>query len=140
MNIKSVRNMMTVVGLAVGFAATSPAQGTLKAVIGFPFVAQGAKMVAGTYIVGPVNAPMGSGTYQLRNIDTKKSILIRALLVGEVRDKSSNAPRLSFQCKDGDYCTLLQVWDGTPLYKVVSFPAKDGSPEQSLKEIALARR
>ena len=139
MNTKSVRNMMAVVGLTVGFATASLAQDAVHAVIGFPFVVQGTKMNAGSYNLKPVSTNAGS-MYLIQNTDTGKGILVKTLFAGSARYKESRAARLTFQCVEGEYCALKQVWDGTSQFKEIRVPGKSGAAKETLTEIAATRQ
>lgn len=141
MKIKSVRNMMTVVGLAVGFAAASLGQVTnLKAVVGFPFTAQGQKMTAGSYNVTPLKSASGTTRYVVRNVETREAVMVSALFTAPVGSKGSNAPRLTFRCGAGNYCALSQVWDGSGEFKELVVPNKGRGKDDNVMEIALSRR
>ena len=141
MNTKSVRTMITVVGLTVSFAAASFAQDTLKAVVGFPFVAQGTKLAAGTYTISPIKVSGGSVVYTVRNIATNRAIIVSSQVSAMARSTDSRAPKLSFLCAEGEYCALKQVSDGTGRINEIAIPGKRGvSNEASVTEIALTRR
>ena len=141
MNIKSVGNMMTVVGLAVGLTAASMGQVTnLKAVVGFPFTVQGQKMAAGSYIVTPLKNASGTTRYVVRNAETREAVMAGALFSGPVGPKGSNVPRLTFRCGAGNYCALSQVWDGTGEFKELAVPGKGRGRDENVMEIALSQR
>ena len=138
MNTKSVRNLMTVVGMMAAFPLAASAQDGMKANINFPFVAQGVKLEPGVYVVKSGKIAGGNGVYFVTNANTRKTILVGGFFANEASAKSAMAPRLVFQCNEGEYCVLKQVWDGSRRYSERITSASSGSNEH-LKEVALVR-
>ncbi len=140
MKINSVRKMVTVVGLTVGFAAASLAQEVkLKAVVGFPFLAHGQKMAAGSYSVTPLKGGSGITRYLVRNAETGETVMVSTAFAGPVGSKGSNTPRLTFRCGEGNYCMLSRVWDGSGEFREFVGPSKGRAKDENVIEIALSR-
>ena len=137
MNIKSVRNMMSFAGIVATFAVAGFAQDGMKARIAFPFTAQGQKLEAGVYSVRPAKF-VGNNIYTIFNIDTQKTIFVSGFTPRNVKGSAPTAPRLTFQCNEGQYCALKQVWDGSDRYSEVEVK-KGPNGEESLMEVALIR-
>lgn len=133
---KSVRKMMSVGGILATFAVPGFAQVALKATIGFPFTAQGHKLEAGAYEIRPANIGGSNNGYFLRNLETRKAIIVTSLYANTVLNSTAVTPKLSFQCNEGQYCALKQVWDGSQRYTEIAVPKKS-SGEDRLMEVAL---
>jgi hypothetical protein len=105
-----IRNFLMGAGLAA--LLWSPlllAQNNETAEIPFDFHVGQSTLPAGTYTVIKASA---SGVLQLRNDDTRGSILVAA----QGREQADTDAKLTFRCYDGD-CYLSAVWiPGTPGY------------------------
>ena len=138
MTINLVRKMMSVGGMLATFAVAGFAQDAMKATIGFPFTAQGHKLDAGVYEVRPAKIGGSNNTYFVSNLATRKTIMVNSLYANTIASTAITATRLSFQCIEGQYCALKQVWDGTRQYKEIAVPKKNSGEERFL-EVALVR-
>lgn len=134
----SVRKMMSVGGMLAMFAAAGFAQDAMKATIGFPFTAQGQKLDAGRYAVSSAKVAGGNSAYYIRNLDTGKMILVAGFIPNEVVGSAPDNARLMFQCNEGEYCALRQIWDGTRRFSEIIVPKKNVR-EERLMEVALVR-
>ena len=137
MSTNSVRKMMSIGGILATFAVTGFAQEGLRATIGFPFTAQGQKLEAGAYEIRPANIGGSNKVYFVRNLETKKAIMVTSLYANTVSNTTAVTPKLSFQCNEGQYCALKQVWDGSKRYTEIAAPKKTGG-EDRLMEVALS--
>ena len=138
MTINLVRKMMSVGGMLATFAVAGFAQDAMKATIGFPFTAQGQKMDAGRYELKSAKIAGGNNTYFIRNLATGKMTLVGGFTANEVVGAAPDTARLMFQCNEGEYCALRQVWNGTRQYSEIIVSKKDAGDER-LMEVALVR-
>ena len=140
MNSKSIRHMFSIGVIMTTLASASFAQVTLKASIGFPFVAQGATMEPGDYTVRPTTTIGGEHIYFLRNVNTGTSSVITGTYTATLKANVPVAPRLTFQCL-GKRCNLKSIFDGTSRdYSELITPRKPKSTtEGTFIEVELAK-
>ena len=87
-----------------------------------------------------VRIPLQSANvYFVRNLGTKNTIMVNRQSSNEIVGSAAVAPRLSFQCNEGQYCALKQIWDGTRRYTEIAVPQKNGAGER-LMEVSLVRK
>ena len=135
----SVRNMISAGAMLATFAVAGYAQDGMRANIGFPFTAQGQKLEAGAYDIRPANIGGAGKFYFVRNLETKKAVVVQSLTVNKAANSAAKDPRLSFQCNEGQYCALKQVWDGSDNYAEIGVPKKN-IDEERLIEVALSHK
>ncbi len=140
MNSKSIRHMFSIGVIMTTLASASLAQVTLKASIGFPFVAQGATMEPGDYTVMPTTTMGGAHIFFLRNVNTGTSSVVTGTYTATLKENVPVTPRLTFQCL-GKRCNLKSICDGTSRdYSELITPRKPKSTtEETFIEVALAR-
>ena len=139
MNNKSIRHMFGMGVIMTTFASASFAQVTLKASIGFPFVAQGGTMEPGDYTVKPTGTG-GNHIYFFRNLNTGKSFMVTGTYLATLKENVPSTARLTFECLE-NVCNLKSIHDGTSRdYREMITPRKPKSTKQGeFIEVALNR-
>ncbi len=112
MKQKNLKRTLTTAAMLTVLATAAYAQNNLTAKIPFAFRVAGSDLPAGRYEVAPASQGLHtSGTMQLRNMETGKSIFISSK--APTTQKSDDRPRLIFQCAAEEGCTLATLWSGT---------------------------
>ena len=135
----TTKKMFQMSAMIAAFASASFAQQGLKAKIDFPFAAQGVTMEAGTYDLIGTSMTSGLTVYTLRNVETKRSILIPNVRSTEVKAGAQIAIKLVFRCSDASACKLAQIHDGYGQFGAVPSFGKQNKESESLTEVAMTR-
>jgi hypothetical protein len=112
MKVKKLKLKLTAALLALGATAAYGQDQGLTARIPFAFRAVGNDLPAGRYRIAKQQGAGGgnSGTMELRNLDTGKTIFIPSKV--PTAEKAGDHARLIFHCAEGD-CSLETMWMGT---------------------------
>ena len=135
----TTKNMIQMSVMIAAFASASFAQDGLKANIDFPFVAQGVTLQAGTYNLSPATTLGGRAVYVLRNVASKRAILISNVMVSTAKANVDPAAKLVFKCAGKSECTLTQIWNGSNQFGEVSSPRQKRDVEESMLEVAMTK-
>jgi hypothetical protein len=116
MKQKNLARTLTAALLTLVTAAAYGQPNTMTADIPFAFHAVGANLPAGRYQIAP--ALTGSGVMAVRNLDTGKTVFapskdpITESVLGSAPGSKAANPRLVFQCRGEEDCSLAELWSG----------------------------
>jgi hypothetical protein len=108
--INLINRIAGLAGLAMLTGAAAFAQSEMKLDVPFTFHTPNATMAPGTYTVTRVLQPVGLPVYRVRNLDTKKTILVIAPnQVNRAGDDKNFEAKVDFRCA-GEYCALATIY------------------------------
>jgi hypothetical protein len=108
MKQKNLHYTLTAALLTLVTAAAYGQTNTMIADIPFAFHAVGSNLPAGRYQVAP--ATTSSPVMEVRNLDTGKTAYVLSKV--RVTESKDSEPRLVFQCRGEDDCSLARLWSG----------------------------
>ena len=109
MKQKNLHRTLTAALLTLVTAAAYGQSNRMIADIPFAFHAVGYNLPAGRYQVAP--AAVSSPVMEVRNLDTGKTVYVPSKI--RVTESKDTQPRLVFQCRGEEDCSLAKVWSGT---------------------------
>jgi hypothetical protein len=116
MKQKNLTGTLTAALLTLVTAAAYGQTNSMTADIPFAFHAVGSSLPAGRYQIAP--ATIGSEVMIVRNVDTGKAVYapskdpITESVRGSALGSKDANPRLVFQCRGEEDCSLAQLWSG----------------------------
>jgi hypothetical protein len=136
MQLKHLQRTFTAAMLTLVATAAYGQDRPLTAKIPFAFRAVGSDLPAGTYKLAAMSS--ASGTMQLSNADTGKSVFIHSK-GGPVSESQNARPRLIFKCVDQEGCSLATLWSGTGTGVEFSTPPPTATQRERLETIYFDR-
>jgi hypothetical protein len=110
----------------------------LAAKIPFAFRAVGSDLPAGSYKINrPPGSSSNSGTMELINVDTGKTIFIPGK--APTTEAKQGRPRLVFQCAGEEGCSLSTLWSGSGSGMNFPTPALTAAQKERRETIYLER-
>ena len=98
-------------GLMMLTGTVAFAQSEMKLDVPFTFHTTNATMSPGTYTIAPVPQMSPTPVYRIRNVETRRSILVTAATsVSRKADDKQLGAKVEFQCA-GEYCALAKIYD-----------------------------
>jgi hypothetical protein len=112
MKQKKLTSTLTAALLTLITAAAYGQTNTMTAEIPFAFHAVGSNLPAGRYRVAP--ATINSPVMEVRNLDTGKTVYVpsKVPIRESVLGSKDAQPRLVFQCRGNEACSLAKLWSG----------------------------
>jgi hypothetical protein len=136
MQLKHLHRTITAAMLTLLATAAFAQDRKLTAKIPFAFRAVGSDLPAGTYKLGAVSS--GSGTMELSNAETGKSVFIPSK-GAPVTETKNVRPRLVFKCVDQEGCSLATLWSGTGSGLEFTTPPPTATQRERLETVYLDR-
>ena len=112
MKQKNLASTLTAALLTLVTATAYGQTNTMTANIPFAFHAVGSNLPAGRYQIAP--AILGSRIMAVRNLDTGKTVYAPSKdpITESVLGSRDANPRLVFQCRGEENCSLAKLWSG----------------------------
>jgi hypothetical protein len=108
MKQKNLTSTLTAALLTLVTAAAYGQTNKMTADIPFAFHAGSSNLPAGRYQVAP--ATISSAVMQVQNLDTGKTAYVPSKV--PITESKAGTPRLVFQCRGEEDCTLAKLWSG----------------------------
>ena len=136
MQLKHLKRTFTAAMLTLVATAAHAEDKRLTAKIPFAFRAVGSDLPSGTYKLAAISP--GSGTMELSNVDTGKTVFIPSK-GGGVTETKNVRPRLIFKCVDQEGCSLATAWSGTGTGMEFVTPPPTATQRERLETVYLDR-
>ena len=124
-------------GLLMLTGAAAFAQSEMKLEVPFTFHTPNATMAPGAYTIANVYTGTTNAVFKVRNMDTKKTILVAAPIRVARKGPDQFSPKVEFRCA-GEYCALATIYNvAAPSGQAVPVNLKNAPRGEKLASVVI---